>query len=126
MQIKDIVAGKKYISKTGEEKTKWTTVGRLLIKDDGKMIVKFEDYINPLAFKNEKGEIWFNVFEHKSENAPKTVQSKQSHTDTTQEERERIMADGRAYSEKWRKQAQGELPGEIADDGTLLVDGEPF
>lgn len=126
MQIKDIVAGKKYISKTGEEKTKWTTVGRLLIKDDGKMIVKFEDYINPLAFKNEKGEIWFNVFEQKTENAPKTAQRSSGYNLPTDDGNERIMADGRAYSDKWRKQAQGELSGEIAEDGTLLVDGEPF
>lgn len=67
MQIKDIVAGKKYINKSGEEKTNWTTVGHIFIKDDGAMSVKFNGYINPLAFANEKGEVWFNVFEQKKD-----------------------------------------------------------
>ena len=65
MLIKDIVAGKKYITKNGEEKTRWTTVGQLFIKDDGKMTVKFNEYINPMAFCNDKGEVWFNVFDKK-------------------------------------------------------------
>lgn len=106
MQIKDVVAGRKYISKNGEEKTRWVTVGKLIIKDDGHFSLKLEDYINPGAFKNEKGEVWLNVFDQKAENAPKTVQKTQPYTQPTQEERERVMADGRAYSEKWREQAQ--------------------
>ena len=65
MLIKDIVAGKKYITKNGEEKTRWTNVGQLFIKDDGKMAVKFNEYINPMAFCNDKGEVWFNVFDKK-------------------------------------------------------------
>ena len=65
MLVKDIVAGKKYITKNGEEKTRWTTVGQLFIKDDGKMTVKFNEYINPMAFCNDKGEVWFNVFDKK-------------------------------------------------------------
>lgn len=127
MQIKDIVAGKRYISKDGEKKTRWTTVGRLFIKDDGRMAVKFEDYVNPLAFKDDKGDIWFNVFEQKPENAPKTEQSNGSTTEPTKEEKERIMADGRAYSDQWRKQAQGKvIDGEIGDDGTIITDEELF
>ena len=65
MLVKDIVAGKKYITKNGEEKTRWTNVGQLFIKDDGKMTVKFAEYINPMAFCNDKGEVWFNVFDKK-------------------------------------------------------------
>lgn len=65
MLVKDIVAGKKYITRNGEEKTRWTTVGQLFIKDDGKMTVKFAEYINPMAFANDKGEVWFNVFDKK-------------------------------------------------------------
>ena len=73
MLVKDIVAGKKYITRNGEEKTRWTTVGQLFIKDDGKMTVKFNEYINPMAFCNDKGEVWFNVFEKKEKDgaAPK-------------------------------------------------------
>ena len=65
MLVKDIVAGKKYITKNGEEKTRWTTVGQLFIKDDGKMTAKFAEYINPMAFANDKGDVWFNVFDKK-------------------------------------------------------------
>ena len=111
MQIKDIVAGRKYIAKNGEEKTRWITVGKLLIKDDGHFSLKFEDYINPGAFRNEKGEVWFNVFDQKAEkpeNAPKTAQRPKAYTEPTQEEKERVMADGRAYSSKWREQAQSQ------------------
>ena len=115
MQVKDISVGKKYTTKNGEEKVKWITVGRLFIKDDGKMAIKFEDYINPIAFKNEKGEIWFNVFDQKAENAPKTQQSRQPYTEPTQEEKERVIADARAYSSQWRNEAQST---EYEPDGT--------
>lgn len=124
MQTKDIVAVKKYLSKNGEEKTKWVTVGLLFIKDDGKMVVKFEEYINPIAFKNEKGDIWFNVFEQKTANTPKTPQRGQPYTETTAEEKERVMADGRAYSDHWRKQAQGQETIIDCDsaEGTMVED----
>jgi len=123
MQIKDVVAGRKYTTKEGEEKTKWVTVGKLLIKDDGHFSLKLEDYINPSAFKNEKGEVWLNVFDQRSENATKTSEKKGAYTEPTQSEKERIMADGRAYSDKWRKKAQGDfVDGEIADDGTIITD----
>jgi len=36
MQVKNIVVGQKY-TKNNEEKTKWTTIGVMFIKDDGKM-----------------------------------------------------------------------------------------
>lgn len=71
MLVKDIVAGKKYITKNGEEKTRWTAVGQLFIKDDGKMTVKFNEYINPMAFCNDKGEVWFNVFDKKDKESKK-------------------------------------------------------
>ena len=122
MQVKDISVGKKYTTKNGEEKIRWVNVGHLFIKDDGRMAIKFEDYINPIAFKNEKGEVWFNVFDPKAENASKTNQSSQPYTEPTQEEKERVMADGRAYSSKWREQAQS---AEYEPDG-CEVDGEMF
>ena len=122
MIVKDITAGKKYITKSGEEKTRWTNVGSLFIRDDGKMVVKINEYINPLAFANEKGEVWFNVFEkgEKAENAPKTAQNKNYTLPVSEQDKERVMADGRAYSSKWREQAQS---GEYEPEGTE-VDGE--
>ncbi len=42
MIVKNIVVGQKYTAKDGQEKTKWTTIGAMFIKDDGKMSVKIE------------------------------------------------------------------------------------
>ena len=122
MIVKDITAGKKYTTKSGEEKTRWTNVGSLFIRDDGKMVVKINAYINPLAFANEKGEVWFNVFdkEEKTENAPKNGLSSIPGGEPDNVVRERVMADARTYSSKWREQAQS---GEYEPDGTE-VDGE--
>ena len=80
MLVKDIVAGKKYITKNGEEKTRWTTVGQLFIKADGKMTVKFAEYINPMAFANDKGEVWFNVFDKKDKESKEGKEGKEGKT----------------------------------------------
>lgn len=66
MLVKDIVAGKKFLNKAGEERTQWVNVGIIMInRQDGKMTVKFNAWVNPMAFANEKGEVWFNVFDKK-------------------------------------------------------------
>ena len=66
MLVKDIVAGKKFLNKAGEERTQWVNVGIIMInRQDGKMTVKFNAWLNPMAFANDKGEVWFNVFDKK-------------------------------------------------------------
>ena len=66
MLVKDIVAGKKFLNKAGEEKTQCVNVGIIMInRQDGKMTVKFNSWVNPMAFANDKGEVWFNVFDKK-------------------------------------------------------------
>ena len=66
MLVKDIVAGKKFLNKAGEERTRWVNVGIIMInRQDGKMTVKFNAWVNPMAFANDKGEVWFNVFDKK-------------------------------------------------------------
>lgn len=67
MQVKNIVYGRKYKAKSGEEKTQWINCGTLFINDEGKMSIKFNPFINPVAFVNEKGEVWLNVFEANKE-----------------------------------------------------------
>lgn len=124
MIVKDITAGKKYIAKSGEEKIKWTNVGSLFIRDDGKMVVKINEYINPLAFANEKGEVWFNVFD--KDNKEGNSKNYNHGGEYKDDNSERVMAEGRSYAEKWRKQTEGELIGDIADDGTIIVDGKPL
>lgn len=128
MQIKDIVVGRKYFAKeSGEEKTRWITVGRLFIKDDGKMAIKFEDFVNPLAFRNEKGDVWFNVFEQKkNENSPKNAQKKEYYTEPTEEEKDRIQSEGKAYAEKWKKQAESQVVGEYPESEETIIDEVPF
>lgn len=107
MQIKNIVAGKRFISKTGEEKTQWTNVGALFIKDDGTMSVKFNGFINPLAFANEKGEVWFNVFDKtEGQNSPKTSFRANNNTEISQDSK-RVVNEGKSYADKWKKQAEG-------------------
>lgn len=128
MQIKDIVAGKKYTNKSGEEKIRWITVGSLFIKDDGKMTVKLNEYINPIAFQNERGEVWLNVFEHKekTDNAPTAQQVPQRGASVS------VVRDAQAYAEKWRKQAAqqkalDEAPDESYFEGDgCVVDGVDF
>lgn len=111
MEIKNIVAGKRFISKTGEEKTQWTNVGALFIKDDGTMSVKFNGFINPLAFANEKGEVWFNVFDKDKKtdkNSPKTSNSFDNHNYIPEIETNssQVVKEGNAYAEKWRREAE--------------------
>ena len=66
MLVKDIVAGKKFLNKAGEERTQWVNVGIIMInRQDGKMTVKFNAWVNPMAFANDKGEVWLNVFDKK-------------------------------------------------------------
>lgn len=119
MIIKDITAGVKYTTKTGEEKTRWTNVGNLFVRDDGKMVVKIHAYINPLAFANEKGEVWFNVFDKKDEKASAKVD-----VEPEEKTRQRVMADGRYYSDKWRKELQGKE--DIEESDGTVIDGVDF
>lgn len=109
MDIKDIVAGKKYINKNGEEKTLWVNIGQLFIKDDGKMTVKMNDYINPCAFRNDKGEVWFNVFDKKPRENNQYSTSSPSYSSLPlpdDNNRSQVVAEGRAYAEKYRKMAE--------------------
>ena len=111
MLVKDIVAGKKYITKNGEEKTRWTTVGQLFIKDDGKMTVKFAEYINPMAFCNDKGEVWFNVFDKKDKDSKegKTAADEEpGPAAKTEQMSEQVKEEGRKYAEQWKNQAEGQ------------------
>ncbi|RLE46595.1 hypothetical protein DRJ25_03955 [Candidatus Woesearchaeota archaeon] len=42
MQVKNLVVGKNYTTRDGQEKTKWTTIGAVFIKPDGKISIKIE------------------------------------------------------------------------------------
>lgn len=77
MQIKNIVAKMKYTTKTGEEKTQWVNCGSLFVKDDGKMSIKFNSYIIPVAFADEKGEVWLNVFDKQAKNPAQPAQDEE-------------------------------------------------
>ncbi len=77
MLVKDIVAGKKFLNRAGEEKTQWVNVGIIMInRQDGKMTVKFNAWVNPMAFANDKGEVWFNVFDRKKDSKEATPAAK--------------------------------------------------
>lgn len=120
MQIKDIVAGKKFITKSGEEKTNWTTVGHIFIKDDGAMSVKFNGYINPLAFANEKGEVWFNVFEQKKDkHSTLSVPS-------NEEVSRKVIAEGKDYAAKFKAQAVQAVREAISDEPQISAADEQW
>ena len=81
MLVKDIVAGKKFLNKAGEEKTQWVNVGIIMInRQDGKMTVKFNSWVNPMAFANDKGEVWFNVFDKKDKESKESKEGKEGKT----------------------------------------------
>lgn len=116
MQIKDIVAGRKFITKNGEERTKWVTVGYLFIKDDGHFSLKLEDWVNPVAFRNEKGEVWLNVFDQKEKKEEQAPQSPK------RGEAVNVVRDAQAYAEKWRKEAERKQAMENAPDENYFMD----
>ena len=60
--FKDIVSGRKYTDRNGQEKTQWTNVGTLIEKD-GKQYVKLKCYPLP----NEQGEVFLSVFEQRDQ-----------------------------------------------------------
>ena len=60
--FKDIVSGRKYTDRNGQEKTQWTNVGTLIEKD-GKQYVKLKCYPLP----NEQGEVFLSVFEQRNQ-----------------------------------------------------------
>ena len=77
MLVKDIVAGKKFLNKAGEERIQWVNVGIIMInRQDGKMTVKFNSWVNPMAFANDKGEVWFNVFDKKDKESKEGKEGK--------------------------------------------------
>lgn len=63
---KDICAGIPYADRNGEKRTRWVRVGRLITTREGGLCINFEKHINPAAFANDKGEVWFSVFEPKA------------------------------------------------------------
>lgn len=63
---KDICAGIPYTDRNGEKRTRWVRVGRLITTREGGLCINFEKHINPAGFANDKGEVWFSVFEPKT------------------------------------------------------------
>lgn len=71
--MKDIIAVRTYTDKNGAEKKEFINVG-MLFERNGKISVLLKEHINLNAFANEKGEIWLNVFDHKTAaNGSKTL-----------------------------------------------------
>ena len=70
MKRYDACTGRRYQDRDGNDKTAWTRIGTMFVKDDGKMSVKFD----ALPLPNDKGEVWVTFFEPKPRDgeAPKT------------------------------------------------------
>lgn len=39
MEVKNICVGKEYTDKQGDKKTQWSVIGKMFIKEDGKMSI---------------------------------------------------------------------------------------
>ena len=74
--MKDIIYTRKYTDQNGVERKEYINLG-MLFEKEGRMSIKLKGFINLAALQNEKGEVWLNVYEHKSaktqDNAPKTL-----------------------------------------------------
>ena len=75
-EMKEIKYTRTYIGKDGQERKEYILVGYLFEKE-GRISILMNNYINPAALANEKGEVWLNVYEPKQKenapNAPKTL-----------------------------------------------------
>jgi len=110
MQIKDIVAGKKTTFKDGQEKTQWTNIGTLFIKDDGKISIKINAYINPLAFANEQGEVWFNTFDHKTREFPSRQINEPVVSVSSDSTENKVVEEGKRFAREWAKMDETGTP----------------
>ena len=63
--VMDICGAIPYTDKNGEQKRRWIKVGSLIKAQKGGLYVFFEKHINPAGFADEKGEVWFSVFDQK-------------------------------------------------------------
>jgi len=71
--MKEIKYTRSFIGKDGQERKEYILVGYLFEKD-GRQSILMKNYINLAAFQNEKGEVWLNVYEHKTqEKSEKTI-----------------------------------------------------
>ena len=105
--MKEIVFTRKFTNKNGTEGKEYIKVG-YLFERDGRESILLKSHINYLAFQNEKGEIWLNVYDAK----PKTEQ-----TAPKQEEQQgvklpevpinKVAMEGKEYARKWKEMAEG-------------------
>lgn len=63
--MKDIIYTRKYTDRNGNEKKEYITAGYMFEKD-GRISILMKNYINIASFQNEKGEVWLNVYDHKT------------------------------------------------------------
>ena len=64
--MKDIIYTRKYTDNNGTEKKEYIRVGFMFEKED-KISILMKPYINLGALQNEKGEVWLNVYDHKTQ-----------------------------------------------------------
>lgn len=76
--MKDIIYTRKFIDKNGVERKEYINVG-MLFEKEGRQSIKLKGFINLASLQNENGEVWLNLYEHKSketktqDNGPKTL-----------------------------------------------------
>lgn len=78
--IRDLCIAEKYTDKQGNEKTSWRKIGRLFIKEGGKISLKMEAI--PVGWDG-----WMHAFERKADpnNSPAYQQAKQTRDNLTKD-----------------------------------------
>ena len=67
MEVKNICVGKEYTDKQGNKKTQWSVIGKMFIKEDGKMSIMIDSI--PIGWSGNA-----MVFDQKAENQNQTQQ----------------------------------------------------
>lgn len=119
--MKDIIYTRKYTDQKGQERKEYIVLGYIFEKE-GKMSILMKPWINLGALSNEKGEVWLNVYDHKSktqDNTPKlqnnTQEVKVYNTEPTVATVSAVVNEGKQYAEKWAEMAKGNQKEETDD-----------
>ena len=98
--MKDIIYTRKYLGQDGQERKEYITVGHMFEKE-GRISILMKSWINPSALANDKGEVWLNVYDHKTKasgsktlyKGAETVKAVQSAVNPTIEAEKEISGD---------------------------------
>lgn len=93
MEVKNICVGKDFTDKQGNKKTQWSVIGKMFIKEDGKMSILIESI--PIGWTGNA-----MVFDQKADN--QTATQAQQHEPHQEQVQQQVQTSGNVQ--------QGDLP----------------